>query len=75
MNKVSGCIGALDGEAVVVAELEDVVHVDLALELGEAGEVLEEAGLVACLLQELEPGGRHAAQNLTLFGDQTEMSK
>ena len=75
MNKVSGCIGALDGEAVVVAELEDVVHVDLALELGEAGEVLEESGLVARIFQELETGGRQSAQNLRLFGDQTEMSK
>ena len=66
-NKVSrSSVGALDGDdAVVVAELEDVLHVEhVALQPREAGDVLEEAGLVARPRQELEPGGRQPAQDL-----------
>ena len=61
------CRAALDGHnAVVVAELDDLVHVveHVALQPREAGHVLEEAGLVARPRQELEPGRRQPAQDL-----------
>ena len=67
-NLADLCVRALEGgDAVVVAELEDaaVLQVEhVALQPREAGDVLQEAGLVANPRQELEAGLRQPAQDL-----------